>query len=174
MSDLSLLQRSAAVLEWDRVLEVLAGHARSSMGAERCRALPLETDLEAARTRLQETAEMVALREVDVPFPSLSFPDLREALGRASKGATLEPHELRDLSIVMGLAEEVTRYLRPRRQQAAALCVAAAPLEAVYEVSSIKEHIDRCVDPESNIRESATAELRRLTHHAHDLKQTMR
>jgi len=144
------------------------------MGAERCRALPLETDLEAARTRLQETAEMVALREVDVPFPSLSFPDLREALGRASKGATLEPHELRDLSIVMGLAEEVTRYLRPRRQQAAALCVAAAPLEAVYEVSSIKEHIDRCVDPESNIRESATAELRRLTHHAHDLKQTMR
>ncbi|MGH7165801.1 MAG: endonuclease MutS2, partial [Nitrospiraceae bacterium] len=174
MSDLSLLQRSAAVLEWDRVLEVLAGHARSSMGAQQCRALPLETDLEAARSRLRETAEMIALREEDVPFPSLSVPDLREALGRVAKGATLEPHELRDLSIVMGLAQEVTRYLRPRHEQAAALCAVAAPLEAVYEASSIKEHIDRCIDPEGNIRESATPELRRLTHHAHDLKQTMR
>ncbi|MGH7164083.1 MAG: hypothetical protein ACREIS_00995, partial [Nitrospiraceae bacterium] len=150
MSDNSILQRSAAVLEWDLVLEVLAGHAKSSMGAQRCRALPLETDLEAARTRFQETAEMVALREEDDPFPSLSVPDLREAVGRASKGATLEPYELRDLSLVMGLAEEVTRYLRARRQQAAALCAVAAPLEAVREVSHIKDDIDRCIDPESN------------------------
>lgn len=168
------MRRSATVLEWDRVLEVLAGHTRSSMGAERCRALPLETDLEAAGTRLRETAEMVALRETEVPFPSLSFPDLREALGRVSKGAPLKTHELRDLSIAMGLAEDVTRHLRQRREQAPALCAVATPLEGVEAVSYIKDDIDRCVDPDGNIRESATPELRRLTHHAHDLKQTMR
>ncbi len=102
-----LLQQAANVLEWDRLLAVLAGQARSAMGAERCRTLPLETDLGAARTRLQETGEMVSLREGDDPFPSLSFPDLREVLGRAAKGAALEAHELRDLSLVLGISDDV-------------------------------------------------------------------
>lgn len=170
----SLLQQAASVLEWDRLLELLAGHARSLMGAERCRAVPLETDLAAANTRLRETAEMVALRESSDPFPSLSVPDLREALGRVTKGAALEAHELRDLSIGLGIAGDVVRSLGRRRDQAPALGAVAAPLDALNQLRPVKEAIDRCVDPEGNIRESATPELRRFMHHAHDLKQTMR
>ena len=86
MGDRSLLQQAMRVLEWDRVLEILAGQARSSMGAERCRTIPLETDLDAAEARLQETREMVSLEERGDPFPSLPFPDLREALGSGSGG----------------------------------------------------------------------------------------
>ncbi len=53
MNEISLQEKAAAVLEWGRVIEVLAGQARSPMGAECCRELPLERDLDAARTRLQ-------------------------------------------------------------------------------------------------------------------------
>ncbi len=171
-----LLQQAAQVLEWDRVLTVLAGQARSAMGAERCRTLPLETDLERARMRLQETQEMVLLREGEGndPFPSLSFPDLREVLGRGAKGAALEPHEFRDLSLVLGLTVEVLRYLARRREHTPALCAMAAPLEALQPVHPVKVAIDRCVDPEGHIRESATPDLRRLAHQAQDLKQQMR
>lgn len=170
----ALFRQATAVLEWDRLLALLAGHTRSALGAERCRSLVLEASLAAAQTRLQETAEMAALRESNDPFPSLSFPDIREALGRAAKGAMLEAPELRDLSIVLGIAAEVVRYLARRRDVASALAVAAAPLEALSFLRHAKAAIDRCIDPEGNILESATPELRHLMHHAHDLKQTMR
>lgn len=176
MNESSLLRQAADVLEWDRLLEVLAKQARSTMGAERCRSLPLETSLEAARARQQETAEMVSLRERqgEDPFPSLSFPDLREVLGRAAKGAPLEAHELRDLSLTLGAAFDAMRYLARRRDQTPALWSAASPLEEFHRLHPLKVAIDRCVDPEGNIRESATPELRRLTHQAQDLKQQIR
>ncbi|MBI4401116.1 MAG: Smr/MutS family protein, partial [Nitrospirae bacterium] len=68
----------------------------------------------------------------------------------------------------------VVRYLGRRLDQAPSLVAVAAPLDAVNQLRPVKEAIDRCVDPEGNIRESATPELRRFMHHAHDLKQTMR
>ena len=163
-----------AVLEWDRVLEILAGQARSAMGAERCRALALETDLEAARARLRETAEMMALQERGEPFPSLSFPDVREAVDRAAKGAPLETHELRDIATGLGLGADIVRYLGRHRGTTPALSAVATSLEAFFALDQLKSSIDRSVDAEGNIRESATPELRHLTHHAASLKQQMR
>ena len=174
MNNPSLLQQALTVLEWPRVLELLAGQARSAMGAELCWALVLESTLKEAEARLQETTEMVVLCDSSDPFPSPAFPDLRDVLGRASKGAMLESHELRDLSIMWGLARTVSRYLNTRQDQAPALSAVTEPMKAVLESYHMKEAIDRCVDADGNIRESATPALRRLTHHAQDLKQTMR
>ncbi|WP_447986576.1 endonuclease MutS2 [Nitrospira sp. Nam74] len=169
-----LSQQTLDALEWPRMLEILAGHARSSMGAERCRTLPLAASLDEARLGLRKTAEMVMFRESAEPFPSLSFPDLREVLSRGSKGAVLEGHELRDLSVVLGLTFDVVRYLGRQRELAPALWETAAPILEVSQLHDFRERIDRCVDAEANIKESATPELRRLSHHAHDLKQQMR
>ncbi|HKN88449.1 MAG TPA: endonuclease MutS2 [Nitrospiraceae bacterium] len=170
----TLSAQTLDALEWPRLLEVVAGHARSGMGREWCRTLPLAPSLEEARLNLRKTAEMVVLRESADPFPSLSFPDLREVLGRGSKGAVLETHELRDLSLVLGLAFDVVRYLGRHRESAPALWETAAPLAELTHLRHLKERIDRCIDVEGNIKESATPELRRLSHHAHDLKQQMR
>ena len=117
---------------------------------------------------------MAALRESEAPFPSLSFADLREVLGRAEKGAALEAHEFRDLSVALGLGLEALQYLNPRREQAPALWALASGLEAIQALRAIQASIDRCVDQDGNIRESATSELRRLTHHTQDFKQQMR
>ena len=170
----TLFTQTLEALEWPRLLEVLAGHARSSMGEERCRTLSLAASLEEARVDLRKTAEMVVLRESADPFPSVSFPDLREVLSRGSKGAVLETHELRDLSLVLGLAFDVVRYLGRYRESVPVLWETAAPLVELTDLHRLKERIDRCVDAEGNIKESATPELRRLSHQAHDLKQQMR
>jgi DNA mismatch repair protein MutS2 len=174
MNAQSFLTQAMAVLEWNRVLEVLAGQARSPMGVEFCRALPLEADLEAAQARLLETVEMMAFKESGDPFPTLSFPDVREAIDRAAKGAPLETRELRDVSTGLGLGADVIRYLGRHRGAAPALSAAALPLETFFDLHQLKVSIDRAVDAEGNIRESATPELRRLTHHAAGLKQQMR
>lgn len=170
----SFFAKSAGVLEWDRVIDTLAGLARSAMGAERCRALVLETDVESARTRMRETGEMAALSEEGDAFPSISFSDVRGVLLRVAKGAGLEPHDLRDLSVALGIGADVAGFLSRRQDRVPTLCEAAASLEPLGELRHLKVTIDRAVDAEGNIRESATPDLRRLSQHAQDLKQRMR
>lgn len=169
-----LRQKTETVLEWARILALVAGHARSTLGAERCHTLALETDLASAQLRLQETSEVVALRAGDDPFPSLPMPDMREAVGRALKAAALDPHELRDISTVIGLGLDVVRYLGKHQHALPAIAGLAADLSEVHRAQPVKAAIDRAVDPDAQIRESATPDLRRFMHRAQDLKQTMR
>ena len=69
------LQREAAkVLEWGKLLEVLASCAQSTVGAEHCRSMRLEQDFTQALVRQQETSDMVLLRAAVDPFPQLQFP----------------------------------------------------------------------------------------------------
>jgi DNA mismatch repair protein MutS2 len=168
------LQQALQALEWPRILDLLAARAHSANGAERCRAIRLETELEAARARLDETAELLALEEAGEPVPSLSFPDVRDALGRVEKAAILETHVLRDISTMLAVGVSMHRFIARRRDAAPALAAAAAGLAQLQRLADLKEALDRSVDPDGNIRESATPELRRLFQHAHDLKQTMR
>ncbi len=123
---------------------------------------------------MQETAELMALDEGETPFPSLAFPDLREALGRVEKGAVLEPTELRDLSIVLRAGLDVRRYLDRRAAQAPALWTVAGPLAPFVECERLLDRLDRTVDPDGGIKESASPDLRHLTHQAQDLKAKMR
>ena len=170
----SLFQEATRVLDWDRVLAVLASQARSTMGAERCRTLFLETDLDAARARMQETAEMVVARESTHPLPSLAFPDVRGPLGRVVKGASLETLELRDVALVLGVLTEVAQYFGRYGEEMPALRLLTASLAQMRHAPYIRSAIDRSIDEEGHIRESATPELRRLIHHAQGLKQQMR
>jgi len=170
----TLSDKAAQALEWPRLLELLAQHAQSTMGSARCRSLPLANELAVARMRQQETTEMVRLLEGNDPIPALSFPDIRDILIRASKGGMLEAQELRDCAIVMALMEDVERYITRHHAEAQGLALVVAPLHLVKGLRAIKLAIDAAIQPDGSIKESATPELRCLTHHAQDLKQEMR
>lgn len=169
-----LFDQTLRVLEWDRLLDLAAGLARSSIGAARLRAAEPAPGLSQACLRQEETTEMVALLESQEPFPALAFPDVREALARAGKDAQLDAHELRDCSIVLDVVEDATRYLRRHRAQAPSLASAAGVLLESDDLGFLKRDIDRAIAPDGSMKESATPELTRLTHHAHELKQQMR
>ncbi|RMH02689.1 MAG: endonuclease MutS2 [Nitrospirae bacterium] len=171
MQQHDLHQQTQQALEWPRLLEVLASLTQSPMGAERCRGLPLETELEAAQLRLQETQEMASLMEGSRPLPVLEFTDLRGALARAQKGGRLELLELRDLSRMLALSEAVVRCLRSSRNQFPGL---ARYLDAFSDVRSLKEAIDICIDHEGKILESATPALQEAMQEAKTLRQRIR
>ncbi len=170
----SLSEKAAQALEWPRLLELVAQYAQSSMGAARCRALPLAGDLTAALVRQQETTDMAGLLEGSEPFPAGSFPDVRELVTRASKGGTLEAHELRDCGLVMASMDELDRYMIRQRFHAQALADVVEPLHAMKGLQALKRAIEAAIQPDGSIKESATPELRRLTHQAQNLKQQMR
>jgi len=170
----SLSEKAARALEWPRLLELLAQNAHSTMGAALSRTLPLSTDLEAALARQQETTEMARVLEGSEPVPAGPFPDIREQILRAAKGGTLDAPELRDCGLVMASMDEVSRYMTRHRSQVPALAAIVEPLDAMAGFHAVKLAIDTAIHPDGSIKESATPELRRLTHQAQDLKQQMR
>ena len=171
---MNLFKQTMMVLEWPRLLDALAGHARSTMGAARCRVLELATSLQDSQRRQQETTEMGQLQASGEALPVLTFPDIRDPLARAKKGAVLEVQELRDCALVLELLEESGRFMGRHQQAAPALATAAHPLQSVGELRPVKTALDAAIHPDGSIKESATPELRRLTHQAHALKQQMR
>ena len=160
MTPPSTLHREAEkVLEWPKVLDALAAHARSSLGTSRCRTLSLSADLVHARMRQQETTEMVVLQEGTDPFPSTGFPDIRDSLDRVSKGGWLDGRELRDCSIVLKTMDQATRYLARHREQAPLISSLAQPLEDLSQLRSLMLSLDSAIHPDGSISESATPEL---------------
>ncbi|MCC2639669.1 MAG: mutS2 [Nitrospira sp.] len=169
------LQREAAkVLEWAKLLDILASHAQSTSGAEQCRSLRLERDLAQAQARQQETSDMMLLKTGVDPFPSLRFPNVAEWLGRAAKGACLELHELRDIALVLELIDDVQRYLSRHQPDAPALSAMAAQFGPVSEYRPLRAALNAAIDRDGSLRESASPELHRLMHRANELKQHMR
>ena len=169
-----MFDQTTEVLEWKKLLALLAGHTRSSRGAARARSAVLSSDLAEARRLQQLTTEMTGLQDGPDPMPLMAFPDVEEAVGRAGKGAVLETHELRDHAVVLALWDEVQRHLARHAQDAPTLVAAASALSAGYELRGIRVTLDASIQPDGSISDSATPELRRLTQHANELKQEIR
>ena len=128
----NLFEQTTMVLEWPRLLEALAGHARSTMGAARCRALELATCLQDSQQRQQETTEMAQLQASGEALPALAFPDIRDPLARAKKGAVLEILELRDCRIVLELLEESGRFVGRHQADATSAGIRSACLAVCW------------------------------------------
>jgi len=162
------------VLEWPRVLEFLAQQAQSTIGVARCRSLPLSSDLADARLRQQETSEMVALLEGSDPAPALCFPDIHEQLIRSKKGGVLESGALRECATVLALMAEVERYAQVHTGEIQALTRVLAPLQNTKSLRGILRAIEGAIQSDGSMKDTASPELRRLTHQAQGLKQEMR
>ena len=169
-----MFHQTADVLEWEKLLGLVTAHARSTRGAARVRSRELSTDLAEARDLQQLTTEMVRLQNGPDPMPLTAFPDVEDTLRRAGKGAVLETHELRDHAVVLALWDDIQRYLARHRESAPTLVSIAVALAAGHELRGLRAALDASIQPDGSIRESATPELRRLTHHANDLKQEIR
>ena len=169
-----MFDQTTDALEWEKLLALLAAHTRSTRGAACVRSGGLAIDLAESRRRQQLTTEMARLLDGPDPIPVLTFPDVEDMLGRAGKGAVLETHELRDHALLLAIWDDVERYLARHAHDAPALTVVASVLAAGRELRNIRTTLDASIHPDGSIRDSATPELRRLTHHANDLKQQIR
>ena len=174
MQSEKLHSEACKVLEWAKLLDLVASYAQSTVGAEHCRSMELERDVTQARIRQEETSDLLRLRAGIDPFPVLRFPDVTEWLGRVAKGACLEAHELRDIALVLALIVDVQRYLLRHQAEAPTVSAMAAELGPVPEYRRLTVALNGAIDPDGSIRESASPELHRLIQRANDLKQQMR
>ena len=139
MVPVSLQQHSQQILEWNLLVNELSSQAQSSIGAESCRQLKLETDLNLAKIRQQETTEMRAVLESSIPFPILHFEDVRDVFDRAAKGAQLEGLELFHISTMLGLCQEAAQTLEASQESCPTLYAFAQNLDPLVWVKEAIE-----------------------------------
>ena len=153
-------RRALQVLEFDRVLEYIAGFATTAPAAEAIRALRPAAGQQAVRSRLaavEETARFLEGRS-DWIFPDV--PDARVTLGRLSlDGSVLSPAGLARLGAVLAAGSTVGRALAGGSEGLPALQALQSRLLCDPRLQGT---IERSVDAEGTVLDGASSELRLL------------
>ena len=147
-------------LEFDKIRELVASYAFSSLGREKVISLEPSGDLDEVEARLKRVSEMLELLRTGEPPPLEGIRDIRPSLHRCSlEGSVLEPEELRAVREVLGAIYKVRRHIRGRREKCPSLFLLSEGLSPQPE---LERSIDEAVDPEGRVKDSASPELRRV------------
>ena len=158
-----MLRRALRVLEFDQVLEHLAGFASTGGGREAVRRLEPAADPEVVRARLAATAEVVEFlaSRPDWFFPNL--PDPAPALDRlAVEGSVLDAGELHRLAALLAAGSALARSLVADLEPAGRFPALRALGSQLTEESALRAALDRSVDREGRVLDAASRELGRI------------
>lgn len=151
-------RRALQVLEFDRVLEFVAGFAATAAGRESVRALRPASDRETVRARLaavDETSRFMEDRS-DWVFPPV--PDARPVLGRLARdGSVLDGAGVATLGAVLTAGRIVDRALAEGTEGLPALHALGGRLLSNPRLEST---IQRSVDADGTVQDGASNELR--------------
>jgi len=150
--------RTLERLGWPRVLALLADEARTPGG--RARSLAGDLFLGSAREireALAETAEAVALLGEGGGPPLGGVVELAPVFARLGKGGVLSARELLDLRATLSAVDESRRFLERRAGPAPRLAERAA---AIGDFRELAEDVGDAIDPEGQVRDSASSALR--------------
>ena len=152
-----------AVLEYPRVLAVVAERATSSLGARRLRALVPSTDrawLEGEHRRVAATRALVASDGGWSPEP---VPDLTDPLGRLRVLGTVwtAPEPLGAATLLRSSRRTRDALTDPKRP--AVVSAVLAPLSSrLVSAKRIEETIERTIAEDGTVRDDASPKLRQI------------
>lgn len=161
------------VLEFARLLDHVAGHASTSPGAARIRALrPTRVGgthldrAEALSTLHSEHARVAAMRALvggDNPFRCEAIPDLEVAFQRLRvAGAAWNGVELRGAFTLLRSSRLTQLSLRDEARHPAARAPLAALSNRLVALPSIESQLDRVLNEEGALKDDASPALRRI------------
>ena len=151
--------RTIKLLEYNRILEMLAEQAGSELTKERISKLEPMTHLHAIQDAQTETTEAVSVILYKGNIPGGAFAHLSRILKMARKGRVLNMRELLQVRVCLQIAREVKTFLTedvpeiPTLQEIGNLLV---------RVDDLEKDIDRCVLSEDEMADSASRELNRI------------
>jgi DNA mismatch repair protein MutS2 len=148
------------LLEFPRALELVAGRAGSSLGAERVRALrPLccQDDVEEALAAADDMVTFLLRTSEWAPPP---IPDARGALRRLDvEGSVLDEAGLRDLATLLSSSRRARQDFVRRSDDFRRLTALAGRL---VERRKEEERLERSIDPSGEVADAASPALGRL------------
>ncbi|MBQ6583105.1 MAG: endonuclease MutS2, partial [Mogibacterium sp.] len=151
--------RALKLLEYNKIIDLLAEQAGSELTRERIRELVPMTNRRAVTDALTETTEAVSviLSKGNIPIGEIG--DISGLLTMARKGRTLMMRELLSVRKSLGIARDVKNFLT---HEVPEIPVIAAMVTLIETLPSLESEIDRCILSEDEMADNASPELRRI------------
>ena len=154
-------QKALQILEFDKIIQLLAKQATSSAGREKCLALLPSSDPEEIRQAQQETGDALTriYQKGSLSFSGLSNPE--GSLKRLEIGAALSSRELLDLCGLLEAAKRAKAYSRQVRSDLPADSLDQR-FDGIEPLTPLLEEIRRCILDEDEISDDASPALRNI------------
>jgi DNA mismatch repair protein MutS2 len=154
------MSRSAVdLLEFERVLEMLANRCHFSVSVEMAMEIGPVSDREQVSYLLSVTREAVALLTDHVDFSVGGVRDIREAVERADRGSVLAPHELREVLDTLQAARNCRRIFNQLNQGELTFDLLNEFVEQIQELPDLENALGRAIGSQGEILDSASPEL---------------
>ncbi|MFO7917164.1 MAG: endonuclease MutS2 [Anaerolineae bacterium] len=148
-----------STLEYFKIIDQLADHTSFSASRERALALRPSTKEGVVRRHLQETTEAKALLSERSEVTIGGAHDVRPAVEHAALDATLQPEDLLDIHSTLVSGRNLRKLLLRLEDDYPLLADIAA---RITPLTHIVEEIQRCLDEEGHVLDSASPKLARI------------
>lgn len=164
-------ERALRVLEFTKIRERLSVHALTDMGKEKCLALKPYNDFSDVLHALDETEEACVLLSYLGGQPLSGFPDVREQVALAQKGACLSPRALLDVAVCLRAARTARSALVRDREDTPILTGMAS---RITTLDGLENDISAAILSEEEIADRASAELFQIRRQIRSANERMR
>ena len=164
-------KRNLRVLEYYKILDMLATHVVTDMGREACLALEPSSDAEKIRVMQAQTEEANTVLAYNGANPMAYFKDVREYLKLASVGATLSPKALLDVAEALKASRVVRNALVTDREDTPLLTEMGSRLTTNR---NLEEEIFSAILSEDEISDHASVELNNIRRHMRQINDKVR
>ena len=160
MSDADAFRDALITLEFPRIRTHVAGLCVTIFGRERVEQLAPSTMFAYVRDELARVDEMRRLVEADDAPPLDVLEEMRPALHRAAKdGSVIAAEEFLEVLRLLLVARRIKAFFSKRDERTPLLAQMAAEL---HEDKMLEFHIDRVIDGEGQVKDTASKELRAI------------
>lgn len=151
---------SLDLIEFPKIKKYIAGFCFSDAAASRALQIAAIPDKEQLLTELNRVFELKTVISTDSYFPDIQYPDFKkEAAMLSLEGSMLTEEQFLTIRSATELANTLVRFLKNRKAQFPHLFQLSEHLE---DNKQIIEEIDRIVDFDATIKNSASKELQKI------------
>ncbi len=163
---------SIAKLEFPKVKNHIKRFAVSEAAKEKINDLVPISSFEEIRNRLDAITETKSLLESDDPLPLENLPEIREALNRAGiLDYAIPASEIFSIGIFLKTSRIISSYFSKRKSKYLLLNQLT---ESLYIDKILEYNIDRTIDDSGQVKDSASAELRKIRKELNDKSESLR
>lgn len=144
------------LLEFDKVRDLLAGYAASSLGRDLCAAVEPSADVEQIRSELALVSEMVDALVQNQPPPLSGLHDVRLLVKRAAIGTMLSAEQLLQVAETLACTGNVFRYRMRLDERLERLLDLLAGIE---DFGPVSRSISGCIDGRGHVLDVASRDL---------------
>ena len=144
------------LLEFDKVRELLAGYAASSLGRDLARGVEPATDIEPIRREIGVVTEMVTALGLGQPPPFSGLHDVRLLARRAAIGTMLSAEQLLEVGESLACTGAIYRY---RGRLAEHLSGLIDLLSGIEDLGTVGKTISGCIDGRGHVLDMASRDL---------------